>query len=123
MQSDRQERISERAYQIWVAEGRTHGRHDEHWHRAEREIAEEELRLAAAMADRAASTARRRARPAGAKTAGAKTAGAKTAGAKTAGAKTAGATTARAKTGGKLAATAAPGRRGRGRPVGPPSSQ
>ncbi|HEV2336740.1 MAG TPA: DUF2934 domain-containing protein [Stellaceae bacterium] len=72
MQSDRHERISERAYQIWVAEGRIHGRHDEHWHRAEREIAEEELRLAAAMADRAASTARGRARTPRAKTAGGK---------------------------------------------------
>jgi hypothetical protein len=59
MQSDRHERISERAYQIWVAEGRVHGRHDEHWRRAEREIAEEELRVAAAMADRAAGTATR----------------------------------------------------------------
>ncbi|MGC2415595.1 MAG: DUF2934 domain-containing protein, partial [Stellaceae bacterium] len=64
MQSDRQERISERAYHIWIAEGRVHGHHSEHWHRAEREIAEEELRLAAAMDDRAASTARKRARPA-----------------------------------------------------------
>jgi hypothetical protein len=53
MQSDRHERISERAYQIWVAEGRPHGRHDEHWQRAEHEIAEEERRVAAALADRA----------------------------------------------------------------------
>jgi DUF2934 family protein len=70
MQSDRYERISERAYQIWVAEGRGHGRHEEHWQRAEREIAEEELRVAAAMADRAAGTAtsrRRRPSAAGAK--------------------------------------------------------
>jgi hypothetical protein len=73
MQSDRQERISERAYQIWLAEGRGHGRHDEHWQRAEREIAEEELRIAAALADRAAGTATsaHRLPPAsGAKTAG-----------------------------------------------------
>ena len=77
MQSDRQERISERAYQIWIAEGCVHGRHDEHWHRAENEIAEEELSLAAAMADRAADVAasgtaarrRPRATPAGAKAA------------------------------------------------------
>ena len=72
MQSDRQERISERAYQIWVAEGRVHGRHDEHWQRAEREIAEEELRLAAAMVGRAASTAQKRARAVGAKAAAGK---------------------------------------------------
>jgi hypothetical protein len=70
MQSDRHERISERAYQIWIAEGRSQGRHDEHWQRAEREIAEEELRIAAAMADRAAGTAtgaRRRPSASGAK--------------------------------------------------------
>jgi hypothetical protein len=70
MQSDRHQRISERAYQIWIAEGRGHGRHDEHWQRAEREIAEEELRVAAALADRAAGTAtsrRRRPSAAGAK--------------------------------------------------------
>src|SRR5713226_4080522 len=58
MQSDRQERISERAYQIWVAEGRVHGKHHEHWQRAEREIAEEELRVAAALAKRATARAR-----------------------------------------------------------------
>jgi len=71
MQSDRHERITERAYQIWVAEGRVHGRHDEHWRRAEHEIAEEELRVAAALANRAAratKTTRQRApaTPAGA---------------------------------------------------------
>jgi len=44
MQSDRQARIRERAYHIWVEEGRSEGRHDEHWQRAEREIAEEEAR-------------------------------------------------------------------------------
>src|SRR5713226_10389750 len=58
MQSDRQARISERAHQIWLAEGRVHGRHDEHWQRAEREIAEEELRAAAALAGRAAGAAK-----------------------------------------------------------------
>src|SRR6266851_2102612 len=53
MQSDRQQRITERAYQIWVAEGRVHGKDHEHWQRAEREIAAEELRVAAALAKRA----------------------------------------------------------------------
>ena len=42
MRSDREERIKERAYAIWLAEGRVHGRHQDHWHRAEREIAAEE---------------------------------------------------------------------------------
>ena len=63
MQSDRKERISERAYQIWDAEGRVDGRHDEHWQRAEREIAEEELRVAAALANRAADMAGKARRP------------------------------------------------------------
>jgi hypothetical protein len=30
--------IANRAYQIWVEEGRPHGRDRDHWHRAEREI-------------------------------------------------------------------------------------
>ena len=42
MRSDREERIKERAYAIWLAEGRVHGRHQDHWHRAEREVAAEE---------------------------------------------------------------------------------
>ncbi len=76
MQSDRHERITERAYQIWVAEGRVHGRHHEHWRRAEREIAEEELRVAAALANRAAGAAKTTGRRAPATPAGAKKAGA-----------------------------------------------
>jgi len=83
MQSDRHERITERAHQIWLAEGRVHGRHIEHWQRAEREIAEEEVRAAAALAGRAVGAAHEpprpettRRRPA-ATAAGAKAAGAK----------------------------------------------
>jgi hypothetical protein len=64
MQSDRHERISERAYQIWVAEGRVHGNDEEHWRRAEREIAEEERRVAGALAGRAAGAAEPTAAPA-----------------------------------------------------------
>ncbi len=45
MTTDRNARIEERAYHIWLEEGRPHGRHDEHWHRAERELIEEESRL------------------------------------------------------------------------------
>jgi hypothetical protein len=36
-----QKRIRERAYQIWEREGREHGRDQDHWRRAERELAEE----------------------------------------------------------------------------------
>jgi hypothetical protein len=38
MKSDRQRRIEQRAYEIWEREGRPHGKHDEHWHRAAQEI-------------------------------------------------------------------------------------
>ena len=41
MTADRNARIEERAYHIWLAEGRPDGRHDEHWHRAERELSAE----------------------------------------------------------------------------------
>jgi hypothetical protein len=37
--------IRERAYQLWLEEGRPHGRHDEHWRRAERELIEREMQL------------------------------------------------------------------------------
>jgi hypothetical protein len=40
MITDRQERIRERAYWIWIEEGRPQGRSLEHWVRAEREIAQ-----------------------------------------------------------------------------------
>ena len=33
------DRIRERAYQIWLAEGQPHGRDKEHWAQAERELA------------------------------------------------------------------------------------
>src|SRR5260370_21760404 len=85
MQADRHARISERAHQIWVAEGRVHGRHDAHWQRAEREIAAEELRAAAALANRAAGAAKTTRRRAPATSAGAKKARGKRAGAKKAG--------------------------------------
>jgi len=45
MAEDRNARIGERAYHIWLEEGQPHGRHDEHRHRAEREMIEEENRL------------------------------------------------------------------------------
>ena len=35
--------IRERAYHLWLEQGRPHGRHDEHWRRAERELIEEEV--------------------------------------------------------------------------------
>ena len=63
MQSDRQQRVSERAFHIWLAEGRVDGRDHEHWRRAEREIAAEEARVASALANRATKTTRARRAP------------------------------------------------------------
>ena len=42
MRSNREERIKQRAYELWQTEGHGHGRHEDHWHRAEREITAEE---------------------------------------------------------------------------------
>ena len=64
MQSDRHARISERAYQIWLAEGRVHGKHVEHWHRAEREIAAEEAKPSSRARPRASAAASGAASPA-----------------------------------------------------------
>ena len=47
MDLEKQKRIEHRAYLFWEAEGQPHGRHDEHWHRAARQIeAEEEVHIA-----------------------------------------------------------------------------
>ncbi|WP_342643669.1 DUF2934 domain-containing protein [Rhodoligotrophos ferricapiens] len=43
MMGDREQRIRERAHQIWEQEGRPEGRHDEHWERAARAIDEEDM--------------------------------------------------------------------------------
>lgn len=38
MSDDRQTRVSRRAYELWEQEGGEHGRHEDHWHRANAEI-------------------------------------------------------------------------------------
>jgi hypothetical protein len=48
MDSEKLRRIEQRAYLFWQAEGQPHGRHEEHWHRAARQIeTEEEMHIAA----------------------------------------------------------------------------
>ena len=37
---DKDDHVRKRAYQIWEAEGRPDGRHDDHWHRAHAEVAD-----------------------------------------------------------------------------------
>jgi len=47
---DNRDRISRRAHEIWEREGQPHGRHDEHWARAQVEIeAEDATQPTAAM--------------------------------------------------------------------------
>ncbi len=47
MDLEKQKRIEQRAYLFWQAEGQPHGRHEEHWHRAARQIeAEEDVHIA-----------------------------------------------------------------------------
>lgn len=36
MADDKEDRIRQRAYEIWEREGRPHGRHEDHWHEASR---------------------------------------------------------------------------------------
>jgi len=47
-QSDRDARIRDRAYQIWLSEGRPHGHDEAHWRQAAREIEAEEAAAAGA---------------------------------------------------------------------------
>ena len=42
MNAGKQKLIEQRAYLFWEAEGQPHGRHEEHWHRAARQIETEE---------------------------------------------------------------------------------
>lgn len=41
MNTDREQRIRDRAYQIWEDQGRPEGGHEQHWLQAEREIDQE----------------------------------------------------------------------------------
>ena len=48
MDLEKQKRIEQCAYLFWQAEGQPHGRHEEHWHRAARQVeAEEDVHIAA----------------------------------------------------------------------------
>ena len=42
MDVEKQTLIEQRAYALWQQEGRPQGRHEEHWHRAAREVEAEE---------------------------------------------------------------------------------
>jgi hypothetical protein len=46
---NREQRIRQRAYEIWESEGKPHGRDDEHWRRAEADIEKEGAHAAGTM--------------------------------------------------------------------------
>lgn len=41
MSDQRRDAVSRRAYELWEKEGGGHGKHEEHWHQANREIGEQ----------------------------------------------------------------------------------
>jgi hypothetical protein len=43
MSDERHDAVSRRAYELWQREGGEHGRHEDHWHRATRELTEESV--------------------------------------------------------------------------------
>lgn len=43
METERDERIRKRAHEIWEQEGQPHGKEQEHWERAERELSASDL--------------------------------------------------------------------------------
>jgi Protein of unknown function (DUF2934) len=47
---EREQRIRERAYRIWLDEGQPEGCDKEHWQEAEKQIIEEEQRVAPPLA-------------------------------------------------------------------------
>ena len=56
MNTEKHKRIEQRAYLFWEAEGQPHGRDEDHWHRAARQIeAEEEVPAAEKPKKRKAS--------------------------------------------------------------------
>lgn len=57
MASDREAQIREKAYRLWQDEGEPHGRHDEHWSRAERDIGEADVPASDEPIDQASSSA------------------------------------------------------------------
>ena len=45
MADDKQERIRQRAFELWEQAGRPEGGHEQHWHQATREIESENARV------------------------------------------------------------------------------
>lgn len=58
MEAERHEQIRQRAHAIWEQEGRPHGREQEHWERAERELGLDAAPLAAASLKKKAPSPR-----------------------------------------------------------------
>jgi hypothetical protein len=58
MESDTERRVRERAYEIWLREGKPHGRHAQHWEAAQAEIAAEDREKASAAVTETAAPPR-----------------------------------------------------------------
>ena len=64
MNAEIRQRIEQRAYALWQAEGQPHGRHEDHWHRAAQEIeAEETASARSGRALRRAASPQRKRKP------------------------------------------------------------
>jgi len=56
--TEKHKRIEQRAYLFWETEGQPHGRDEEHWHRAARQIeAEQEVHIAEKPREKASGRA------------------------------------------------------------------
>ena len=60
---DLEQRIRERAYQIWEQEGRIHGRDEHHWHMAKLELANAPDETSVSVAEAPVKKTRRAASP------------------------------------------------------------
>ena len=71
MADDRQERIRNRAHQIWQEEGQPAGHHERHWHQAAADVDREDAtgKPAKKSANKAAGTSKAKAEPKEAKAA------------------------------------------------------
>lgn len=60
---DLEQKIRERAYQIWEQEGRIHGRDEHHWHMAKLELANASGEASVSIADVPVKKSRRTSKP------------------------------------------------------------
>jgi len=64
---DREKMIRDRAHKLWIEDGQPHGKHNEHWERARRQIEQESLDPGTGSQGEQATAPKRRGRAAAAK--------------------------------------------------------